>query len=137
MILEDLSRGERSKLHVAMIDALDVPAKRSINIREVQRQALCEAICWADHPGDVFLLADQIDAFLYAALLDANAEHADIDAEELRQIVGSQTVNLALKLAGIVPVERGRCVVWTTATSDEHSISISLPVDLLEHENRP
>ena len=132
MILEGLSRGERSKLHVAMLGALDVPAKRSINIKEMQRQALCEAICWSDHPGDVFLLAEQIDAFIYAALFEANAVHAEIDAEALRNVVGAQTMNLALKMAGVIPVQRDRCIVWTTATGDEHTMAISLPIDLLE-----
>lgn len=125
------TRGQRSKLHVAMQDALSVPADGSFDSKYVQQQAFIEAVCWAECQAEVFTLASKIDAFIYAALCEAKAEYAQVDAEDLRGQYSSMTISIALRLAGVRPKNLGAKTVYTTAPGEEAALFVKLPFDLI------
>ena len=132
MITNTMTRAERSNLHVAMCAALNVPLTRATTIEEQRKQAFCEMICWAGSPGDIYILAEAIDYYVVQALHGAEVSYVSIDATELRAELGAESVNLALKIAGIVARVSGRKTLWTNAPDSEPTLSVILPTDLLE-----
>lgn len=133
------TRAERAHLHVKMLEALP---------QTPEAEAFAEAIAWADTDGIadlsvLFALADAIDFHAYQAIHHSDRQFAEISADELRDVHGASTVNLALKLAGYRPVElpstvdrqRGRKMIWTDAPNGEAAVPVALPVDLLEDWN--
>lgn len=131
------TRGQRSKLHVAMQDALGVPADGSFGSQHVKQQAFIEAVCWAGADNDadhatIFLLASKIEDFIAFALWEAKEEYAQVDAEDLRGQFSSMTISIALRLAGVRPKNLGTKTVYTTAPSGEAAFFVKLPFDLID-----
>lgn len=131
-----VTRGQRSKLHAAMQEALGVPANSGFDSKYVRQEGFVEAVCWADSEGDtdhaeIFLLASHIESFIYAALWDAKEEYAQVDAEDLRGQYSSKTIGIALRCAGVRPKSLGSKTVWTTAPGDEAAFFVKLPFDLI------
>lgn len=127
-----ITRGQRSKLHVAMQDALGVPADGSFDSEYLKQQAFIEACCWSDDQAEVFLLASKIESFISLTLWEAKAEYAQVDAEDLRGQFSSTTISIALRLAGVRPKQLGTKTVWTTAPGDEAALFVKLPFDLAD-----
>lgn len=124
------TRAERARLHIAMLEALP---------QTPEAQAFAEAIAWADTDeiadlGTLFSLSDAIDYHVTQAVHRSDCRCAEVQADELRKVHGSATVNLALKLNGIRPRQRGRQMIWTDAPNDGRSsaVPVTLPADLLE-----
>jgi len=128
----ELTRAERSNLHISMCNALGVPLTRASSITEHRKQAFCETVCWAECPADVYNLAEAIDAYVAQKLYGADVNFVTVDAEDLRAELSAETVNLAMKIAGIVPRVSGRKTVWTDAPDYEPTKSVHLPSDLLQ-----
>ena len=134
----ELSRAERSRLHLA--------ALRALGDDDGARAAYAEAVAWHGSGGiadlaTLYDLSEAIDHFVYQAVYRSNCEHAQVNADELRAVLGVPTVNLAMKMAGIHPRERvtfagdgqaGRKMIWTTASGAEPTIAVRLPGDLLD-----
>lgn len=135
----NLNRAQRSKLHVAMLEALNALTTEPISAEDAAKQAFCEAVCWAD-TGDIanldplFTLANAIDHHVYQAVYNSDCQYADVNAEALRKVHGIPTVNLALKLAGYFPRQRGRKMVWTDAENEgcKETVPVVLAADILE-----
>jgi len=129
----ELTRAERSNLQVAMCQALNIPLTRASSITDQRKQAYCEAVCWSEYPGEVFELARAIEAHVAQELFGADVNFVTIDAAILRAELGAETVNLALKVAGIVPRQRGRTAYWTDAPDNGlTTMTVTLPSDLLQ-----
>lgn len=121
----NLSRIERSRLHLAILDA--------IGDDNGPRAAFAETIALTETSDipDIFNLADAIDYHVYQAVHRSDCNYAEVDASALREVHGAQPINLALNLNGIHPRERGRKVVWTDAPNGELTVPVCLPADLL------
>lgn len=127
------TRADRSKLHICLLQGLP---------QNLQAEAFAEAIAWADTDniadlGTLFSLSDAIDFHVTQAVHHSDSQYAEVDADELRKVHGAATVNLALKLAGYSPRQRGRRMIWTDAPLDAHArnVTVTLPIDLLETWN--
>lgn len=120
------TRAERARLHLAMLDILPETS---------QSQAFAEAVAWAE-TGEIadlatlLRLADAIEQHAYYSIHHSDYQFAEIDADDLRAALGSATVNLALKLAGFNPRQRGNKMYWSNAIENEPTISLKLPTAL-------
>ncbi|HCP80144.1 MAG TPA: hypothetical protein DIT67_00600 [Octadecabacter sp.] len=142
MTLLNLNRGQRSRLHTAMLAALDVPVGDAMTITDKQNQAYCETACWAEHPGDVINLAEAIDYHIVEKLFGVDEQFVTVDAEALRAELGVETVKLAMRLCGLHLKARvsGPDPAWTDApanepTLNEPTLQVTLPANLLETWN--
>ena len=127
------TRAERARLHIAMLEALP---------QTPEAEAFAEAIAWANSDeiadlGTLFSLSDAIDYNVAHTVHHSDCRCAEVNADELRKVHGAPTVNLALKLAGYGPRQRGRQMIWTDAPSDgrTRAVPVMLPADLLEQWN--
>lgn len=127
------TRADRAKLHVSMLAALP---------QTPESEAFAEAVCWADSGeiadlATVFGLSDAIDYHVTQAVYHSDCQYAEVNADELRAVHGSPTLNLALKLSGIHARQRGRQMIWTDAPMDgrTRAVPVTLPADLLETWN--
>lgn len=125
------TRSDRSKLHICLLQGLPQNPKA---------EAFAEAIAWADTDeiadlATVFGLADAIDFHANLAVYHSDCQFAEISADELRTEHGAPTVNLALKLAGYAPRQRGLKMAWSDAPSNEQAVPVTLPADLLKQWN--
>jgi hypothetical protein len=104
-----------------------------------EAEAFAEAIAWADSGeiadfATVFGLSDAIDYHVTQAVYHSDCQYAEVNADELRAVHGTPTVNLALKLSGIHARQRGRQMIWTAAPNDgrTRAVPVALPATLLE-----
>lgn len=103
-----------------------------------QTKAFAEAVAWAD-TGEIadlatlLNLADAIDHHVYQAIYHSDCQFAEIDADDLRAVLGTPTVNLSLKLAGFSAHQRSNKAYWTNAPSNEQAFSVELSATLLEN----
>lgn len=124
------TRAERSKLHLSVLDA--------IGDDDGPRAAFAEAIAWSDSGdiadiGTLFSLADAIAFQVDQHVFRSDCQYAEVMADDLREEHGAATVNLALKLAGISPRQRGHSMIWTDAPDREQTQAVTLPTNLLEY----
>lgn len=126
----DLSRAERARLHIAMLEAL--PADDT-------HHAYAETVAYAEFPGEVFELARAIDAYIAAALYRADVQYVDVDADDLRAALDAETVNWALRLCGVQACVSRQTVRWTDAPLDgrTRTLPVKLPATLLDDWNNP
>lgn len=121
----DLNRAQRSALHSNMLTALSLTtdAKNDVDAR---LQAWCETIAWAEYPEDVLNITHAIANFL------AKHDYVEVDARNLREIEGAESVNLALRLNGIHARPSGRVgTVWTNCPPGARGTLITLPPEIL------
>lgn len=128
------SRAARSKLHLAVLDAVG---------DDDTSQAFAEAVAWADTGdiadlGTLFSLADAIAFQVAQHVYRSDCQYTEAMADNLREVHGTATVNLALKLAGYFARQRGLKTIWTDVPNDNHThaIPIVLPANLLEDWNK-
>ncbi|RYG89781.1 hypothetical protein EU803_16655 [Loktanella sp. IMCC34160] len=130
----NLNRAKRSKLHTAMRDAIGVGADPT-DTEEVMLSGFIEAFCWADYPGEAFELARALDAHIYSDLHRSDFCFVTVDACELRDALGAKSVNMALRMCGMRPRQRGSRIIWSDAPGNEPTMTVTLPADLLDRWN--
>ena len=131
------SRAERSKLHLSILEAVGDDSG--------PLAAFAEAIAWADSGdiadlGTLFSLADAITFHIDQHVYRSDCQYAEVMADDLRELHGTATVNLALKLAGIHPRRGpGAKAIWTDAPMDgrTRTVPVLLEPDILEKWNAP
>lgn len=135
----NLNRAQRSKLHVAMLAALDVPNDEPDTAANAAKQAFTEAVCWADTGGiedlaTLFALADAINFEVVKAVHNSESQYTEVNADALREVHGAPTVNLSLKLVGHFPRQRGRKMIWSDAPNADHTLAtvVHLESNILE-----
>jgi len=139
----ELNRAQRSKLHIAILEALDAPTNETDAADAVKKQAFAEAVAWADSGeiadlGTLFNLADAITFQVDQHVYRSDCQYAEVIADDIREVHGTPTVNLALKLAGYFPRQRDCKMVWTDPANKgcTEMIRVVLAVDFLDAWNR-
>lgn len=123
-----LNRQARSRLHLAVAEALYAQ-------EDTPEAAFAEAVAWADTGGIADLatlldLATTISTHVDLHVYRSDCRYADVDADELRKVFGTPTVNLALKLAGFRARVSGQKLCWKDAPGAEPTLKVTLnPAD--------
>ncbi|NQZ72847.1 MAG: hypothetical protein HRT60_07220 [Dinoroseobacter sp.] len=130
----NLNRALRAKLQTVMMDALGVGTEPT-DAEELMLSGFIETFCWADYPGETFELARALDAHIYSALHRSDFRFVTVDACELRDALGANSVNMALRMCGMRPRQRGSRIVWSDAPGNEPTMTVTLPADLLDRWN--
>lgn len=128
----ELSRAARSRLHLAILDALDAEENDSDMVH-----AYAEALAWSEYAEDVIVLSRAIDAYTANAVFGTDYHYVSVDPSDLEETVGQETAHLAMRLAGIRRCSKGREAIWTDGPMDGRTrmLPVKLPVDLLEKWN--
>lgn len=144
-----LNRAGRSRLFLATLEALDAPLE-PVTPEDHAKHAFAETMAFTDDWDRpiILALAEAIDAHVYEVIHHSDCQYAEVMADDLREVHGTATVNLALKLAGILPRERatlagdrqaGRQTFWTDSPNDgrTRTVPVKLPATLLDDWNAP
>lgn len=87
----------------------------------------------------LWIVADppwHIDALNHPTVV-YRSEFVEVDASELRDELGREVVNLALRLNGIGPLPAGHSkTVWTDSATEEGALKVCLPCNLFDSWNR-
>jgi len=135
-----LNRAGRSRLFLATLEALDAPLE-PVTPEDHAIHAFAETMAFIDDWDRpvILALAEAIDAHVYEAIHHSDCQYAEVMADDLREVHGTATVNLALKLAGCLAQDRGRQPIWTDAPLDGRTrmVPVKLPTTLLDDWNAP
>ncbi|WP_172294815.1 hypothetical protein [Pseudoruegeria sp. HB172150] len=131
----NLTRGERSALHCAMLSALGASPGEPKSPEESARQAYAEAVALHDDPAQILNMADAIADHVFAAVYDSDCNFALVDPSPLLESWPDEIVDCAIRIAGYRRTLDGRQPGkqrYTDAPAGEPCAKVTLPRDLFE-----